>query len=308
MPVVPRRITAVRGREGDEPMLYLLLALLACFALANAAVLLAAAVRGRVWPRAEAAVLGAVVNFLDTLGIGSMAPTMAWFRFRRMVPDGLIPQTMIAGLTLPTMGQSLIFLLLLGVDLDPVLLLGSVAALLAGGVVGVRLVDRARPWVVQALVGVALLLAAAFYILSILDLMPAGGTATGLSPGLTMVAIAANFGFGILVNFGVGNYAPTLALLSLMGLDPRLCFPIMATGASLAGASIGIQHVRSRRVDLAIVLAMVLGGIPAVLVAALVIKSLPLTMLKWLVSLVIIYTAAVMLRGAMQARASSAGP
>lgn len=287
-------------------MLYLLLALLALFALANAAVLGLAAVRARVWPRAEAAVMGAVVNFLDTLGIGSMAPTMAWFKFRRMVPDALIPQTMIAGLTLPTMVQSLIFLLLLGVDLDPVLLLGSVAALLVGGVVGAGLVSRAQPWVVQALVGVALLMAAAFYILSILDLMPVGGTATSLSPTLTIIAIAANFGFGILVNFGVGNYAPTLALLSLMGLDPRLCFPIMATGASLAGASIGIQHVRAGRIDLAIVLAMVLGGIPAVLVAALVVKSLPLDLLKWLVSFVIVYTAVVMLRGAARGRKMAA--
>lgn len=287
-------------------MLNLLLALLALFALANAAVLGLAAVRGRVWPRAEALGLGAVVNFLDTLGIGSMAPTMAWFKFRRMVPDALIPQTMIAGLTLPTMVQSLIFLLLLGVGLDPVLLLGSVAALLAGGVVGAGLVSRAQPWVVQALVGVALLMAAAFYILSILELMPVGGTATSLPPTLTIIAIAANFGFGILVNFGVGNYAPTLALLSLMGLDPRLCFPIMATGASLAGASIGIQHVRAGRIDLSIVLAMVLGGIPAVLLAALVVKSLPLTTLKWLVSFVIVYTAVVMLRGAARGRKMAA--
>ena len=43
-----------------------------------------------------------------------------------------------------------------------------------------------------------------------------------------IVAIAANFGFGVLLNFGVGNYAPTLVMLSLMGMDPRLCFPIMA--------------------------------------------------------------------------------
>ena len=48
-----------------------------------------------------------------------------------------------------------------------------------------------------------------------------------------IVAIAANFIFGILLNFGVGNYAPTLVMLSLMGMDPRLCFPIMAGGAAL---------------------------------------------------------------------------
>ncbi|WP_164156537.1 TSUP family transporter [Sandarakinorhabdus rubra] len=283
-------------------MLNLLLALLAMFALANLSVLLLSIVRQKAWPRAEALLLGGVVNFLDTLGIGSMAPTMAWFKFRRMVPDALIPQTMLAGLTPPSMAQSLIFLILLGVQLDPVLLLGSVAALVAGGVVGTRLIERARAWVVQALVGFALLVAALFYILSILDLMPAGGTATGLPPGPTAIAIAANFGFGILVNFGVGNYAPTLALLSLMGLDPRLCFPIMATGASLAGTTIAIRHVRAGRLDLSIVGAIVLGGIPAVLVAALVVKSLPLTTLKWLVTFVISYTAIIMLRSAARGR------
>ena len=287
-------------------MLNLLLALLALFALANAAVLVMAAVRERVWPRAEAAVLGAIVNFLDTLGIGSMAPTMAWFKFRKMVPDALIPQTMIAGLTLPTMMQSLIFLLLLGVDLDPVLLLGSVGALLAGGVVGVRLVSQARPWVVQALVGVALLMAATFYILSILDLMPVGGTATSLPPGLTIVAIAASFVFGVLINFGIGNYAPSLAMLSLMGLDPRLCFPIMAASASFAAAGIATHHIRDRKIDLRIPLAMVLAGIPAVLVAAFIVKELPLAPLKWLVSVVIIYTGIVMLRSAAQGRRADA--
>lgn len=279
-------------------MLPVLLGLLALAASINGAVLLHAAVRQHARPDPESGVLGAVVNFLDTLGIGSMAPTMAWFKFRSKVPDHLIPQTMIAGLTLPTMVQSLIFLLLLGVSVDPVLLLGSVAALLAGGLAGVPLVTRARPWVVQAWVGVALLMAALFYVLSILDLMPVGGTATALPPGLTLLAIAANFGFGVLINFGVGNYAPTLALLSLLGLDPRLCFPIMATGACVAGSVMSASNLRAGRVDVRIALAMVLGGIPAVLVAALLVKSLPMTTLKWLVSGVILYTAIVMLRAA----------
>ena len=283
-------------------MLALLLGLLGLAALVNAAVLLRAAVRQKAWPRPEAALLGGIVNFLDTLGIGSMAPTMAWFKFRRMVPDQLIPQTMIAGLTLPTMVESVIFLILLGVNVDPVLLLGSVVALLAGGLVGVRLVSRARPWVVQAWVGVALLLAALFYILSILNLMPVGGTANALPPVQTALAVAASFGFGILLNFGVGNYAPTLALLSLMGLDPRLCFPIMATGSSIAGTVMSASHLSANRIDVRIALAMVLAGIPAVLVAALVVKSLPLTTLKWLVSGVIIYTALVVLRGAAAGR------
>ncbi len=250
--------------------------------------------------------LGAVVNFLDTLGIGSMAPTMAWFKARKLVPDGLIPQTMITGLTLPTMVQGLIFLALLGVSVDPLLLVGSIISFIAGGWAGLPLISRARTWVVQFIVGNALLLAAIFYLLSNLDMMPLGGAATSLPPGLTIVAIAASFGFGILINFGVGNYAPSLAMLSLMGLDPRLCFPIMAASASFAAAGISVHHVRAGKIDLSIAAAMVLAGIPAVLFAAFIVESLPLTALKWLVSAVIIYTGIVMLRSAAASRRTQA--
>jgi uncharacterized membrane protein YfcA len=114
-----------------------------------------------------------------------------------------------------------------------------------------------------------------------------------------------NFGFGILLNFGVGNYAPLLAMLSLMGLDPRLCFPIMAAGSAFTGASISARQMHAGAIDIRIALAMVLGGIPAVLVAALVVKSLPLESLRWLVAAVIIYTAIVMLRASMASRKSA---
>jgi len=287
-------------------MLQLLLILLALFALGNLVMMLRAAIRQRAWPRLEAAVVGFVVNFLDTLGIGSLAPTMAWLKMRRVVPDALIPPTMIAGLTLPVLAQGLIFLSLLGVALDPLLLFGCIAAVLAGALVGLRLITRARAWVVQAAAAAALLAAAAFYILSILDLMPVGGTASQLPPGLTIVAIAANFIFGILLNFGVGNYAPTMALLSLMGLDPRLCFPIMAAGGALAAATISAGHLKDNRIDMRIAGAMVLTGVPAVLVAALLVKSLPLTTLKWLVTAVILYTAVTMLRSAWATRRAEA--
>lgn len=287
-------------------MLQVLLILLVLFAAGNALIMVRAAIRQRAWPKPEAAVLGAIVNFLDTLGIGSMAPTMAWFKFRKLVPDQLIPQTMITGLTLPTMVEGLIFLSLLGVGVDPVLLVGSILAFLAGGWAGLPLIARASAWVVQGLVGMALLIAAVFFVLSNLDLMPVGGTATSLPPGLTIVAIVASFGFGVLINFGVGNYAPTLAMLSLMGLDPRLCFPIMAASASFAAAGISAQHVRSGTIDLRIAGAMVLAGIPAVLFAAFIVESLELSTLRWLVSVVIIYTGIVMLRAAAASRKSAA--
>jgi uncharacterized membrane protein YfcA len=283
-------------------MLTALLIPLALAAIVYAVTLLRAALARRSAPRLEAVALGAITNFFDTLGIGSFAPTMAWFKFRRLVPDRLIPCTMIVGHTLPSMAQAIIFLILLGVLVDPALLVGCVLALLMGGLVGVSLVLRVRVWVVQLVVGLALILAGILYALTNLHLMPGGGTAAGLPMPLLLVAIAANFLFGILLNFGIGNYAPTLVMLSLMGMDPRLSFPIMAGGAALTMASTSVRYISINEVDVRIATGIALGGLPAVLVAAFIVKSMSLEMLRWLVIFVVLYAAVVMLRAAATGR------
>jgi len=287
-------------------MLIVLLVLLGLGMLSYLFALMRAALAQRVGPNAEALALGTVVNFFDTLGIGSFAPTAAWFKFRRMVPDRLIPPTMVVGLTPPVMVESIIFLILLGVYVDPVLLLSCAIATMLGGLVGAPLVARARAWVVQLTVAAGLVLAAAAYAMTNLHLFPGGGTATGLPLAQTMVAAAASFGFGILANFGVGNYAPTLVMLSLMGMDPRLCFPIMATGGSLMGAGASVRHFKIGEVDLRIVLGLTLGGIPAVIVAAFIVKEMPLEMLRWLVLVVVLYAAIVMFKAALAGRRGEA--
>lgn len=279
-------------------MLIALVVPLSLASLAFVIVLTRRAIERRAIPRREALILGAVVSFFDTLGIGSFAPSTAWIKFRKLVPDRLIPPTLIVGLGPPAMAESIIFLILLGVNVDAVLLFGSAIAVLLGGLVGAPLVARARVWVVQLIVAIGLLLAAIAYALNNLDLMPGGGTAAGLPPSLTIVAIVASFGFGILLNFGVGNYAPTLAMLSLMGMDPRLCFPIMASGAALMSAGAGIRHIQFGQLDLKMVGGLAIGGLPAVLIAAFVVKTMPVQLLRWLVVLVVLYAAAVMFRAA----------
>ena len=279
-------------------MLIVLLFLIGLGVLGYLVALARALVLRREAPSLEAVGLGAVVSFFDTLGIGCFAPTIAWLKFRKLVPDRLIPPTLLVGLTPTAMAESLIFLVLLGVLVDPVLLFGCAMATMAGGLIGAPLVARARVWIVQLTVGIGLVLAAAAYAMTNLDLFPGGGTATGLPFAESMVAIAASFGFGLLANFGVGNYAPTLVMLSLMGMDPRLCFPIMAAGGSLMGAGASIRHIRIGEVDLRIVLGLVLGGIPAVMVAAFIVKEMPLDVLRWLVLVVVVHAAAVMLRAA----------
>jgi uncharacterized membrane protein YfcA len=153
-------------------------------------------------------------------------------------------------------------------------------------------------WIVQTTVAVGLVMAGTAFTLSNLGMFPAGGTASALPMGLTIIAIAASFLFGLLANFGVGNYAPTLAMFSLMGLDPRYSFPIMAAGASLMGAGSGVRHLQIGHIDLKVVVGLAIGGIPAVVVAALIVKSMPIAPLRWLVIVVVFYAAVVMARAA----------
>lgn len=267
-----------------------------------AIILVRAAIARQARPSGEGLLLGAVTNFFDTLGIGSFAPTMAWFKFRRLVPDRLIPQTMLVGHSLPTFVQAIVFLVLLGVLVDPMLIVGCSLALLLGGLIGAPLVARTKVWVIQLAVAAALLIAAILYAMTNLDQFPAGGTATALPVDLTIVAIVANFLFGILLNFGIGHYAPSLVMLSLMGLDPRLAFPIMATGGAVTIAGAGTRHVMIGHIDFRIALGIALGGIPAVLLAAFVVKEMSLELLRWLVTVVVLYAAAVMVHAGLKGR------
>ena len=286
-------------------MLIALLVPLGLASLLFTIVLVRSALAKRAFPSVEGMLLGAVTNFFDTLGIGSFAPTMAWFKFRKLVLDRLIPPTLLVGHSLPTIVQAFIFLILLGVLVDPVLLVGCALALVLGGLAGAPMVVRAKVWLVQLAVGIALLIAAILYTMTNLQLFPAGGLASSLSLELTVTAIAANFIFGILLNFGIGHYAPNLVMLSLMGLDPKLAFPIMATGGAVTIAGAGTRHVLIGQVDLRIAVGVAIGGVPAVCIAAFVVKDMPLELMRWLVTAVVLYASAVMFHAAWSGHRAS---
>jgi uncharacterized membrane protein YfcA len=285
-----------------------LLVALAALGIAFTIVLLrTASKRGETRPNAEAIGLGAVTNFFDTLGIGSFATTTAWIKFRRMVPDSFIPATLNAGHAIPTVVQSAIYLVILGVRVDPVLLASCIAAAVLGSLIGVPLVVRASVRLVQGIVGVALLIAAALYAMSNLDMFPIGGSASALPPAQMIIAVSVHFLLGALMAFGIGLYAPSLILLSLLGLDPRLAFPIMASACAFLMPATGFSFVKSSRIDLRIVIGIAIGGIPATIVAALLVKEMPIVWLRWGVVVVVLYAAFLLLRSAIKGSQEAIG-
>lgn len=254
-------------------------------------------------PSREGAAMAAVAYFFDTLGIGSFAPTTAYLKFRRLVPDELIPCTMIVGYGLPATLQAFIFIA--DVKIEPLLLVLGIAAAIAGGLMGVSVAAWLPVRPTRLVMGAGLLIAAASLGASALGLMPPGGTATSLAPVPFAIVVAASFVLGVLVNLGVGNFAPTLVLVSLLGMDPHAAFPLMAGSAGLLTVIGGVRIVQLRPLNMGLVLGMALGGIPAVLVAAFIVKSLPIGALRWGVIVVVTYAAAVMLHAALALSAAA---
>ena len=282
----------------------ILLAGVALLGLAFSAVLVRTAAQRRQYtPTIESIALGAITNFFDTLGIGSFAPTTAWIKLRKLVPDSFIPAVLNAGHCLPTTAQGLIFITV--VKVDPVLMASCIASAVAGSLIGAPIVMRAPVRVVQGVVGVALVIAASLYALTNLGMMPGGGAALALPPSGLAIAVGIHFLLGALMTFGIGLYAPSLISLSLLGLNPIAAFPIMMGSCAMLMPVCGMRFVRSERIDLRVVIGLALGGIPLVLVAAFLVKSLELATLRWGVVVVVLYAAILLLRSALSPAAES---
>jgi uncharacterized membrane protein YfcA len=238
--------------------------------------------------------IGFTTNFLDTLGIGSFATTTTTFRLLRLVPDELIPGTMIVGHALPVVTQALFFVS--AVAVDPVQLTALIAVCVTGGWLGAGVVSSLSRRAVQLGMGCALLIAATFMVVGMSDQWPAGGSALSLSPGAFAVAAVVNLILGALITLGVGNYAPSLVMFSLLGMDPRAAFPIMMGSGAFVATLAGVRFVRAGRFHGGAALGLALGGIPGVIVAAWLVQSLPLDALRWLVLAVVLYTSVTLLR------------
>jgi uncharacterized membrane protein YfcA len=116
-----------------------------------------------------------------------------------------------------------------------------------------------------------------------------------------------HFVLGALMAFGIGLYAPSLILLSLLGLDPRLAFPIMASACAFLMPTTGFSFMKSERIDMRLAVGMTIGGIPAVLLAAFVVKEMPIYWLRWGVVVVVLYAAFLLLRSAYRGPALAPG-
>lgn len=255
-------------------------------------------------PSAQTAATGFVTAFFDTLGIGSFATTTSIFRHWKLVDDAVIPGTLNVGITLPTIVQAYIYTRLIPVDSRTLILM--IVAAVVGAWLGAGIVARWPKARIQLGMGTALLIAAAIMLGGLLAILPAGGNALALSGSKLAFGLAGNFLLGALMTLGIGLYAPCMILVSLLGLTPTAAFPIMMGSCAFLMPVASARFIRLDRYDVRAALGLAIGSLPAVLLAAFIVKSLPLNAVRWLVIVVVVYTAVGLLRAAWRERAQGA--
>jgi uncharacterized membrane protein YfcA len=216
-----------------------------------------------------------------------------------MVADELIPGTLNVGHTASAVTESLIFVT--AIVIDPLLLITTVSSAAAGAWLGADIVARLPRRAIQVVMGIALLIAGCVFTAMNLHLLPGGGMAMGLVGWKFGLAIGINFILGALMSAGIGMYAPCMITLALLGMNPLAAFPIMMGSCALLQPVASLRFFQTGKFSWSASLGLTLGGVVGVLIAAFVVKSLPLYALRWLVIVVIAYAAFAMLRSAARA-------
>ena len=250
-------------------------------------------------PAWKAGLTGFVTDFFDTLGIGSFAPTVAMMNTLKMnVSDRLIPGTLNVCHTIPVVVEAFIFTTV--IEVEPITLISLIAAAVIGSYVGAGVIAKMDERKIQIIMGLALAVTAILMFISHpqINLFPVGGDEIGLTGIKLVIGIIGNFILGALMTAGVGLYSPCMAMIYFLGMSPKVAFPIMMGSCAMLMPIASTKFIKEDAYAKKTSLFITIGGVIGVFIAAFIVKSLPLNILKWLVILVIAYTSITMLRKA----------
>ena len=246
-------------------------------------------------------VTGFVANFLDTLGIGSFAPSSAAFKLTKAVDDVLVPGTLNVGDTVPVCVEAFLFFGF--VEMDVMTLVLMLVASVIGSIVMAGIVSKFDRKKVRYALFIGLFILATVVLMKNLNVGPFGtqGPALGLSGIKLVIAVVGNFIFGALMSIGVGLYAPCMAMVLALGMDAGCAVPaMMGSCAYLMAFGNGPKFIKEGRYDMVASLTQAIFGAIGVFVAYAFVKSLPLDVLTKVIVAVVYLTAFLYLRDAIK--------
>ncbi|MCF1586143.1 TSUP family transporter [Tetragenococcus koreensis] len=237
-------------------------------------------------------IIGFVTDFLDTLGIGSFAPTAMLLDFTKQLGhDRLLPGTLNVAHAIPVLVEAFIFTTV--VEVSPVTLFSLIIAATVGSFVGSKFVTKLPEKKVQFWMGWALIITAVLMGLrqtGMLNMLGEGNTATALTGAKLVIGVVVNFILGALMTIGVGLYAPCMAMVYMLGLSPLVAFPVMMGSCAGLMPVASINFVKEGDYARKVSLAITIGGIIGLIIAAKFVTGLNLDILTWIIIVVIVYT------------------
>lgn len=244
--------------------------------------------------------IGLITDFFDAIGVGSFATTTAILKLNKNIhiPDKILPGTLNVAHALPMIVQA--FMSLNAIDIDIITLIGMIVAAVVGSWIGAGIISKLPERVVQITMGVALIGTAGLITLRQVGLMPAGGNAMGLTGMTLIIGMVGNFILGALMTAGIGLYAPCMAMVALLGMNPKAAFPIMMGACAFVGPIASSKFVREGAYEKNISMGITIGGIVGSIVALLFVTNMPVYWLNWLVVMVVLYTATTMLSAGLK--------
>lgn len=244
--------------------------------------------------------IGLITDFFDAIGVGSFATTTAILKLNKNIhiPDKILPGTLNVAHALPMIVQA--FMSLNAIDIDIITLIGMIVAAVVGSWIGAGIISKLPERVVQITMGVALIGTAGLITLRQVGLMPAGGNAMGLTGMMLIIGMVGNFILGALMTAGIGLYAPCMAMVALLGMNPKAAFPIMMGACAFVGPIASSKFVREGAYEKSISMGITIGGIVGSIVALLFVTNMPVYWLNWLVVMVVLYTATTMLSAGLK--------
>lgn len=247
-------------------------------------------------------IISLVANFFDTLGIGSFAIATSAWKFTKSNKDELIPGSLNVCFAIPTCVEATIFIK--EVKADSLTLILMIAASVVGAALGAKIVSKLDITKIRAAMGIALIVVVIITLCKINSFGPFGivGTASGLTGMKLLIGIVANFIFGILMNVGIGLYAPCMALVLLLGMSAKMAFPIMMGSCAYLMPASGVEFIKSGKYHRGAAIPMIISGSVGALIAGLIVTNLPITALTYMVCVVMIICACMFFHDARKAK------
>ncbi|CAN5715364.1 sulfite exporter TauE/SafE family protein [soil metagenome] len=244
------------------------------------------------------AIIGFVVNFFDVLGIGAFAPQTALLKFTKQTDDSVMPGTLNVTNTIPVLIQAIIFIKIIEVDVLTLVLMLLSATI--GAILGANIISSLPVKSIRLVMGFALLVTVVFMLARKMNWIQGGGDAIFLRGSKLIIAVVVNFILGALMTAGIGLYAPCMALVFALGMSPQVAFPIMMGSCAFLMPPASFKFISKGAYNRKATLAMTIPGAIAVLIAAFVVKSLPIENLKIIVMIVILITSFIMFKDAFK--------